>query len=136
LEQPVAAEIDDVRIVRREDERRVPVEAVGVARLRVDDVLARATASAAAAPAAAARRAAVNAGRRAAARTACQLRRRTGGRTNAHRLPRVQIVARGVAVLRLAVDDVRRVDVDRRVEAITAADAEPVHVGDATASTL
>src|SRR6185437_15680037 len=108
----------------------------GVARLGIDHVLARATASAAAAPAAAARRAAVDAGRRAAARTAGQLRRRTGGRTDAHRLPRVQVVARRVAVLRFAVDDAWRIDVDRRVEAVTAADAEPIHVGDAAAPTL
>ena len=38
LEQPVAAEPDDLRVVRRHDHRRVPVESIHVAGVRVEHV--------------------------------------------------------------------------------------------------
>src|SRR5262249_49258873 len=59
-----------------------------------------------------------------------------GAWTDADRHAGVQIVARGVSVLRLAVDDVRMIDVDAGVEAVATTDAVPIHVGDAATAAL
>src|SRR5206468_12979447 len=54
LEEPVAAEPDDARVVGREDVRRVPVEAIHIARTRIDDIGSAAPTEAATASTAAA----------------------------------------------------------------------------------
>src|SRR4029079_6714173 len=48
----------------------------------------------------------------------------------------VQVVALGISVLRLAEKDIRMVDIHAGVETVAAADAEPIHVGDAAAAAL
>jgi hypothetical protein len=126
--------------VRRQDEWRIPVEAIRLAARGVDDVLASAATSAASAAATSGTRSATVDARRVARGTTGgrtrELHARTGARTNADRLTCVQVVALGVAVLRFAEDEVRVLDVDARVETVSAADAEPVHVGDAAPPAL
>ena len=124
-EQPVAAEIDRARVVRRQDERRAPVEAeVRAGRRRRHDVAARraATRTAPAARPAGAAPAAAGSRRRARGAAASTGWPRSA-RTDADPFARCADRRDWCAVLRFRVDDRPVARIVRGIEAVAAADA-------------
>src|SRR5439155_24376058 len=151
-----AAEPQDARVVRREDERCVPVEAVLIAGRRVQHVRrtlwlseasglhrrrlfgwrfgSRRPACRRAGRLPCARRSAASTSLPAAAASGSRLAG-AGWRARPNALPAAgaQVVAVGVSVLRLAIDNVVVGRIDGGVEPVAASYAEPVGVHDAAA---